>query len=167
MENYSKVINAVNAYLLAFDDVHREGVHNIDLNLGVETLWDFFTKGEECSIDLELYGTGTGEAQVKQVLLSHLSLDFLSNVCHTPSGHVVTFESNDKASCTSYVVAYFKCNPIIVTKYIDSLILVDSEWKFQSRKCVDVQKNFELLADMQLRGKKSYSPAISAPPKTI
>lgn len=93
---------------------------------------------------------------LREMLSEQLSLSFVDQVRQIFQGHTVTLTSDSTAQVQSYVITYYKCTPVIITHWDDQVTKASSSWKFKARTCVDVQKNFELLGELQLKGQKSY-----------
>lgn len=146
--SYSSIINVINTYHHLIDEASDNCIVEI-LNLFQDDM--LFTH--------ELFGEVYNKEGLKEILVEQLSLGFLNKIRQIPSGHSISIENNI-ATVQTYVITYFNCTPVIITHWSDQLVKIESSggiWKFKARKCIDVQKNFELLAELQLKGKKKYS----------
>ena len=139
----------VNSYHALFDNERIEG--------SIDQIMELFSP--DCTMETEMFGSAQNATEVKELLQSTAALGFLDEVRHVVQGHVVKFEegSTTAATVSSYVTAFWKCTPVTLSQWTDTVKYDGSVWRFHSRTCVDLQKNLELIGEMQLRGKKSYN----------
>ncbi|TDH67983.1 hypothetical protein CCR75_003461 [Bremia lactucae] len=148
MADIAAIINLVNTFALSYSLE--------DGDKSVKTLLALFT--EDATFFEELVGgtcTGTGEIEAALQELSQLK--FLADTRHLPSGHVVELLFSEKATVTSHTTVFWKCTPVMVVTWSDVVVKCDGKWKFLKRAADAVQKNFEMIGEMQLRGKKQYA----------
>lgn len=150
MGEVGRIVNLINTYHHILDE-EKDG------NDTVNKIMNLFHT--ECQMETETFGSSaTGETEVKELLNSYISLDFLRGIRHIVQSHVVELaQDNASARVSSYVTAFWKCRPVTLSQWTDQVVLVNGTWKFKARKSVDLQKNLELIGDMQLKGKKSYA----------
>ena len=143
------VSSLLHRYFRLFDEYNQnESVLNDILNLfQTDATWES-----------DLLGIANGTDEVKAMINDQLALPFISQVRHVSQGHDIVINGKE-ATVFSYVVVYHKCTPIILTQIEDHVIqdTTTGTWTFQKRVFTDLQKNFEVMAEMQLKGKKRYS----------
>ncbi|TYZ61931.1 hypothetical protein PybrP1_001373 [[Pythium] brassicae (nom. inval.)] len=105
----------------------------------------------------ELVGECAGKSAIEEALLELAGLKFLADTRHLPSGHVVELADAEHATVTSSTVVFWKCVPVMIVKWTDEVVKRDGKWLFQARRGDAVQKNLEMIGEMQLRGKKQYA----------
>lgn len=152
--NAAAIVNDLNQYEYLFE----KGINENDegkRNEIVEKLLSFFVSNG--AIFISEVDEAEGQDAIKDSILRYFSLDFLKQLTNVPQGHCVTTISLNEVQVTSYVVAYFRCMPVMVSQYNDILEDIDGRYKIKKRNVVNVQKNYELIAEMQLKGKKQYS----------
>ncbi|KAF0682458.1 Aste57867_25410 [Aphanomyces stellatus] len=139
------IVNLVNEYAFLF------GTNNGNAN----QLLGLFT--EDATLNHEFVGKSHGHDEIRSSLEELFGLEFLAEASHVPQGHFVAFESEKEATVTSYTVMFWKCNPVLIVRWTDNVVLgLDGKWRFQHRTSEAIQKNLEHLGEMQLRGKKQY-----------
>lgn len=152
MADIALIINLVNtfAYSYSLEDADKS----------VKILLNCFANDAKFSD--ELVGSNTGKTEIEAALVELSQLKFLADTRHLPSGHVVEIVDASHANVKSSTVVYWKCIPVMVVKWVDEVIKVDGKWVFQSRVAEPVQKNLEMIGEMQLRGKKQYAKKAGA-----
>lgn len=148
MAEIASIINLVNSFAAAYSLEDGEK--------SVKTLVGLFA--EDASFTEELVGgTSVGSTEIQTALLELSSLTFLADTRHLPSGHVVELVDAEHAKVVSSSVVFWKCVPVMLVKWTDSVVKRDGKWLFKSRQAESVQKNLEMIGEMQLRGKKQYA----------
>jgi hypothetical protein len=147
MSEFGSIITLVNQFALAFS------FENPDTS--IQILMKLFT--EDASFTDELIGNCSGKIEIENALKELAGLTFLSDTRHLASGHVIDLIDASNAKVNSSTVVYWKCSPVMVVQWTDEVIKMDGKWLFKSRKAEPVQKDLQLIGEMQLRGKKSYS----------
>ncbi|KAL3671301.1 hypothetical protein V7S43_003232 [Phytophthora oleae] len=148
MADVAAIINLVNKFALSYSLE--------DGDKSVKTLLTLFT--EDATFFEELVGGNcTGKSEIEAALLELGQLKFLSDTRHLPSGHVVELTDSENAIVTSHTTVFWKCTPVMVVTWSDVVVKRDGQWQFQKRAADAVQKNLEMIGEMQLRGKKQYS----------
>ncbi|KAJ0408149.1 hypothetical protein P43SY_002119 [Pythium insidiosum] len=147
MSDIAAIVNLVNRFAQAYSLE--------DADKSVKQLLALFAS--DASFTDELVGSCDGKPAIEAALLELSGLKFLADTRHLPSGHVVDLVDDAHAKVTSSTVVYWKCVPVMVVKWTDEVRKVDGAWVFQSRAAESVQKNLEMIGEMQLRGKKQYA----------
>ncbi|OWZ14957.1 hypothetical protein PHMEG_00011490 [Phytophthora megakarya] len=148
MADVAAIINLVNKFALSYSLE--------DGDTSVKTLLSLFT--EDATFFEELVGGScTGLSEIEAALQELAQLKFTADTRHLPSGHVVELSDADNATVTSHTTVFWKCTPVMVVAWSDVLVKRDGQWKFQKRAADAVQKNLEMIGEMQLRGKKQYA----------
>ncbi|CAH0478336.1 unnamed protein product [Peronospora belbahrii] len=148
MSDIVAIINLVNKFAFAYS------LENADLS--VKTLLSLFT--DDATFFEELVGgICTGKSEIEAALQELAKLKFVTETRHLPSGHVVELLDTDNAKVSSHTTVFWKCTPVMVVTWTDVLVKCDGQWLFQRREADAVQKNLEMIGEMQLRGKKQYS----------
>uniref|UniRef100_H3H1M1 SnoaL-like domain-containing protein n=1 Tax=Phytophthora ramorum TaxID=164328 RepID=H3H1M1_PHYRM len=148
MADVAAIINLVNKFALSYSLE--------DGDKSVKTLLSLFT--EDASFFEELVGGNcTGKSEIEAALQELVQLKFLADTRHLPSGHVVELLDTENASVSSHTTVFWKCAPVMVVTWTDVVVKRDGQWKFQKRAADAVQKNLEIIGEMQLRGKKQYA----------
>ncbi|TMW64341.1 hypothetical protein Poli38472_012963 [Pythium oligandrum] len=147
MADLAAIVNLVNSFALSysFEDAEKS----------VKDLLSYFAA--DASFTEELVGSCSSKAEIEAALVELSGLKFLADTRHLPSGHVVTLVDANTATVKSSSVVYWKCVPVMVVKWTDEVVKVDGAWLFKSRVAEAVQKNLEMIGEMQLRGKKQYA----------
>lgn len=147
MAEIGAIINVVNSFALAysFEDSDRS----------VKTLLSLFS--DDATFAEELVGECVGKSAIEEALLELSGLKFLADTRHLPSGHVVELSDAEHAKVTSSTVVFWKCVPVMIVKWSDDVVKRDGKWVFHARRGESVQKNLEMIGEMQLRGKKQYA----------
>ncbi|DAZ96796.1 TPA: hypothetical protein N0F65_007057 [Lagenidium giganteum] len=147
MSEFSAIINLVNTFAHAYslEDPERSIKQVLALFAADATFTD------------ELVGNCKGKVEIETALQELAGLKFLADTRHLASGHVIDLVDADHAKVTSSTVVYWKCTPVMVMKWTDEVVKQDGKWIFQSRTSESLQKNLEMIGEMQLRGKKRYS----------
>lgn len=147
MSEISAIINLVNSFALAysFEDAERS----------VKALLALFA--DDATYVEELVGECAGKSAIEEALLELAGFKFLADTRHLPSGHVVELTDAEHATVTSSTVVFWKCVPVMIVKWTDDVVKRDGKWLFQARRGDAVQKNLEMIGEMQLRGKKQYA----------
>lgn len=148
MSDVAAIINLVNKFALAYS------LEEADKS--VKTLLSLFT--EDATFFEELVGGScSGKSEIEAALQEMAKLKFLADTRHLPSGHVVELSDAENATVSSHTTVFWKCTPVMVVTWTDVLVKRDGQWLFQKRAADAVQKNLEMIGEMQLRGKKQYS----------
>ncbi|KAG6576472.1 nuclear transport factor 2 family protein [Phytophthora cinnamomi] len=148
MADVAAIINLVNKFALSYS--LEEG------DKSVKSLLALFT--EDATFFEELVGGQcAGTSEIEAALQELVKLKFLADTRHLPSGHVVELSDAEHATVTSHTTVFWKCTPVMVVTWSDAVVKQDGAWKFQKRAADAVQKNLEMIGEMQLRGKKQYS----------
>lgn len=148
MTDIGAVINLVNSFALSYSFEEPEPA--------VRALLALFT--DDARFEEELVGACSGKTEIEAALQELSRLTFLADTRHLPSGHVVELEAGgDRARVRSSSTVFWKCVPVMIVKWTDEVVKRDGRWLFQARKAEAVQKNLEMIAEMQLRGKKQYA----------
>ncbi|CEG40768.1 uncharacterized protein PHALS_10952 [Plasmopara halstedii] len=148
MAEVAAIINLVNKFALSYS---LEGGEK-----SVKTLLALFT--EDATFFEELVGgVCSGKSEIETALQELTQLKFLSDTRHLPSGHVVELADAENATVTSHSTVFWKCTPVMIVTWSDVVVKQDGQWKFQKRAAEAVQKNLEMIGEMQLRGKKQYA----------
>ncbi|KAF1318477.1 hypothetical protein FI667_g13877, partial [Globisporangium splendens] len=147
MAEIGAIINLVNSFALAysFEDSERS----------VKTLLSLFS--DDATFAEELVGECVGKSAIEEALVELAGLKFLADTRHLPSGHVVELVDAEHAKVTSSTVVFWKCVPVMIVKWSDDVVKRDGKWVFHTRRGDSVQKNLEMIGEMQLRGKKQYA----------
>lgn len=148
MAEVAAIINLVNKFALSYSLE--------DGDKSVKTLLALFT--DDATFSEELVGAVcSGKSEIETALHELAQLKFLSDTRHLPSGHVVELSSAEHATITSHTTVFWKCTPVMIVTWSDVVVKQDGHWKFQKRAADAVQKNLEMIGEMQLRGKKQYA----------
>ncbi|KAG7396203.1 hypothetical protein PHYBOEH_002644 [Phytophthora boehmeriae] len=148
MADIAAIINLVNKFALAYSLE--------DGDKSVKELLSLFA--DDATFFEELVGGScSGQAEIEAALKELSTLKFLADTRHLPSGHVVELSDAEHATVASHTTVLWKCTPVMVVKWTDAVVKVDGHWKFQKRSADAVQKNLEMIGEMQLRGKKQYA----------
>ncbi|CAI5744461.1 unnamed protein product [Peronospora destructor] len=148
MSDVAAIINLVNTFALAYSLE--------DAKSSVKTLLSLFT--DDATFFEELVGGNcTGKSEIEAALQELAKLTFVTETRHLPSGHVVDLVDAENATVSSHTTVFWKCTPVMVVAWTDVLVKRDGQWLFQKRAADAVQKNLEMIGEMQLRGKKQYS----------
>lgn len=150
MADLSAIVNLVNAFALHYSFEDSEA--------SVRALLALFA--DDAKFSEELVGSCSGKTEIEAALKELAGLTFLADTRHLPSGHVVELApGGDSATVQSSTTAFWKCVPVMLVHWTDEVVKRDGRWVFVSRKAEAVQKNLELIGEMQLRGKKQYARA--------
>ncbi|RLN52180.1 hypothetical protein BBJ28_00014967 [Nothophytophthora sp. Chile5] len=148
MADIAAIINLVNAFAASYSLE--------DADKSVKALLALFT--EDASFTEELVGGScAGKAEIESALQELAALKFLADTRHLPSGHVVELADAEHATVVSNTTVFWKCAPVMIVKWTDAVVKRDGKWQFQKRTADAVQKNLEMIGEMQLRGKKQYA----------
>ncbi|GLE00765.1 hypothetical protein PINS_up009553 [Pythium insidiosum] len=147
MSDIAAIVNLVNRFAQAYSLE--------DADKSVKQLLALFAA--DASFTDELVGSCDGKAAIEAALHELSGLKFLADTRHVASGHVVDLVDDATAKVSSTTVVYWKCVPVMIVKWTDAVRKVDGAWVFQSRVAESVQKNLEMIGEMQLRGKKQYA----------
>ncbi|KAF4044843.1 SnoaL-like domain [Phytophthora infestans] len=148
MADVAAIINLLNKFALSYSLE--------DGDKSVKTLLALFT--EDATFFEELVGGNcSGKSEIEAALHELAELKFVADTRHLPSGHVVELSDSENATVTSHTTVFWKCTPVMVVTWSDVVVKHDGQWKFQKRTADAVQKNLEMIGEMQLRGKKQYS----------
>ncbi|CAI5736029.1 unnamed protein product [Hyaloperonospora brassicae] len=148
MSDVAAIINLVNKFALAYSLENAEQ--------SIQTLLSLFT--DDATFVEELVGGKcAGKSEIEAALKDLAELKFVADTRHLPSGHVVELLDADNATVSSHTTVFWKCTPVMVVAWTDVLVKRDSQWLFQHRAADAVQKNLEMIGEMQLRGKKQYA----------
>ncbi|RLN10186.1 hypothetical protein BBI17_004112 [Phytophthora kernoviae] len=148
MADITTIVNLVNKFALSYSLEDGEK--------SVKELLSLFA--DDATFFEELVGGScSGKTEIESALKELSALKFLADTRHLPSGHVVEISDSEHALVSSHTTVFWKCTPVMIVKWADEVTKVDGQWKFQKRSADAVQKNLEMIGEMQLRGKKQYS----------
>lgn len=149
MADIGAIINLVNSFALSYSFE--------DADKSVRALVALFTDDATFSEEL-VGGACSGKTEIETALQELSGLTFLADTRHLPSGHVVELAAGgDRATVRSSTAVFWKCVPVMLVQWTDEVVKRDGRWLFQARKAEAVQKNLEMIGEMQLRGKKQYA----------
>uniref|UniRef100_A0AAV1T3V8 SnoaL-like domain-containing protein n=1 Tax=Peronospora matthiolae TaxID=2874970 RepID=A0AAV1T3V8_9STRA len=149
MSDIAAIINVVNKFALAYSLE--------DADASIKTLLSLFT-ADATFVEELVGGKCSGKSEIEAALKELAELKFVADTRHLPSGHVVELVDADNATVSSHTTVFWKCTPVMVVAWTDVLVKsADGQWLFQQRAADAVQKNLEMIGEMQLRGKKQYA----------